>query len=212
MEIIIDKNDYATYGNSTYKGFYDKLMNKFNIANLEYNLDNLREFLWQNRAIGFQFVVIGFDLSKITEGKSYDDVKWKEIFSAINGLVLISSNNTLTFKNCVGEFVNKIVIDKTNYASYGHYTFKGFYNDIYNKLDGKNSVEFANIENCHYNADLLNDFLWSNYSENIKFVFLNFDLQKIKTQKTYDNYEWGLIIDVVSRFVNEYPNNALEFE
>lgn len=210
MEIIVDKNYYTMYGNSTYKGFYDNLTNKLNIDIC--NADTLREFLWQNRSLDIHFIFIGFDLNKIIEGKTSDDIKWKEIISAVNSFVITYPNNVLTFDNCIGGFVNEIVIDRENYKSYGYYSFKGFYTDIYTKLDGKNIVDFANIENCNCNADLLNEFLWYNHTENIRFIFINFDLEEIKTKKTYDNYEWGLIIDVVNRFVKEFPNNTLEFK
>ena len=53
----------------------------------------------------------------------------------------------------------------------------------------------------------LNDF----YAEKYKFVFKNFDLEKIKQTKNYEDYEWNIIFEVFKDFVEQYPNNTLEF-
>ena len=44
---------------------------------------------------------------------------------------------------------------------------------------------------------------------NIDFVLLNTDVEKIKEEKTYDDYEWNLIIEILTEFVMKYPNNTL---
>ena len=117
----------------------------------------------------------------------------------------------MTFQDCIGDFVNEIIIDRANYVSYGYYTFKGFYTDIYNKFDGKHNSEFEDYENFNFLADLLNEFLWYKHDENIRFIFVDFDLEKINKSKTYDDYEWKIILQTVSDFVKNYPNNTLEF-
>lgn len=212
MNIIIDKNNYTVYKDFTFKGFYDTLASKYSIINLEYSTVNLHEFLSQNRVKDLHFTFIGLDFSEIMTGKNNDDVQWKDILVTINFFALSKPNITLNFKNCIGEFVNEMVIDRANYKSYGYYTFKGFYTDIYNKFDGKNTPEFEDYENFNYLADLLNEFLLYKQDENIRFVFVDFDLEKIKTKKTYDNYEWEIILNIVSDFVKKYPNNTLEFK
>ena len=134
MKIIIDKNDYASYNDSTYKGFYDILAKEFKINNLNYNTDNLYEFLWGNRFVNINFIFIGFNLSEIIDSNKNDNLKWKEIISEINDMAVRFSNITLTFKDCTGEFVKQIIIDRANYKDYGYYTFKGFYTEVYKYL------------------------------------------------------------------------------
>ena len=43
------------------------------------------------------------------------------------------------------------------------------------------------------------------------YIFINFDKEKIKLQKNFDDYKYNLIIEVFEEFVEEYPNNKLEF-
>ena len=33
---------------------------------------------------------------------------------------------------------------------------------------------------------------------------------KIKQEKSYDDYEWKIILEVIKDFVNQYPNNTME--
>ena len=88
-------------------------------------------------------------------------------------------------------------------------TFKTFYEIVYKELDGKNLIDWEECENMHYHADLLNEFLWYVNDMNIDFVLLNTDVEKIKEEKTYDDYEWNLIIEILTEFVMKYPNNTL---
>jgi len=41
-------------------------------------------------------------------------------------------------------------------------------------------------------------------------VFVGFDLEKIKQEKTYDDYEYGIILKVFSRFVSDCENFTME--
>ena len=90
-------------------------------------------------------------------------------------------------------------------------TYKDFYKDIFIKLDGEHNIDFAEMPNLHFHADILNEFMWYNHNENLKLVFVGLDLDKIQARKTYDDYEWGLIVKIMKRFVERYPNNTLEF-
>ncbi len=72
-------------------------------------------------------------------------------------------------------------------------------------------MDFEDYENLHYNADFINEFLWYVSVENFRLVFVGLDIEKIKKQKTVDDYEWYLILDIARDFVREYPSNALEF-
>ena len=102
--------------------------------------------------------------------------------------------------------MKEIIFNRKNYNSY-----KNFYTQIYDDLDGKNTIDWETCVDLHYFADHLNEFLWYKESENIKYIFLNFDKEKIKLQKNYDDYEYNIIIEVFEKFVKEYPNNKLEF-
>ena len=90
-------------------------------------------------------------------------------------------------------------------------TYKDFYKDIFIKLDGKGIIDFENMPTLYYSADCLNEFMWYNHNENLKLVFVGLDLDKIQARKTYDDYECGLIVKIMKRFVERYPNNTLEF-
>lgn len=88
-------------------------------------------------------------------------------------------------------------------------TFKTFYEIVYKELDGKRIPDWEAYENLNYHADLFNEFLWYVNDMNIDFVLLNTDVEKIKDEKTYDDYEWNLIIEILTEFVMKYPNNTL---
>lgn len=103
--------------------------------------------------------------------------------------------------------MKKITIDKNKCQSY-----KTFYEIVYNEFDGKHMVDWEEYDNIHYNADMLNEFLWYVSDINTEFVMMNFDIDRIKEQKTYDNYEWNILLEVLQDFVKDYPNNKLTFK
>ena len=90
-------------------------------------------------------------------------------------------------------------------------TYKDFYKDIFIKLDGEHNIDFAEMPDLRFHADILNEFMWYNSDNDLKLVFVGLDLDKIQARKTYDDYEWGLIVKIMKRFVERYPNNTLEF-
>ena len=90
-------------------------------------------------------------------------------------------------------------------------TYKDFYKDIFIKLDGEHNIDFAEMPDLHFDADILNEFMWYNSDNDLKLVFVGLDLDKIQAQKTYDDYEWGLIVKIMKRFVERYPNKTLAF-
>ena len=102
--------------------------------------------------------------------------------------------------------MKEIIFDRNNYKSY-----KDFYVQIYNDLDGAHTVDWEQYTNLCYSADALNEFLWYKEEENNKYVFLNFDKKQIAKQKTYDDYEYNLIVEIFERFAKNYPNNTVEF-
>ena len=99
-----------------------------------------------------------------------------------------------------------LIYDKNDMKS-----FKTFYEKIYSDLKGKENAFWTDYENLCYNADDLNEFLWNYQDENLRFVLKNFDVEKINLQKTYDDYEWNIILRILNRFISKYPNNKLEF-
>ncbi len=103
--------------------------------------------------------------------------------------------------------MKEIIFDKNNYSSY-----KDFYIQLYNELEGKKIPDWEDYDYLHYNAGLLDEFLWYCHNDNIKYVFVNFDKEKIALKKNYDDYEYGIVIKVFERFVKQYPNNKLEFK
>ena len=90
-------------------------------------------------------------------------------------------------------------------------TYKDFYIDIAKKLDAKNDLNCLEPEDLGFNPNHLNEFLQDFFDETHKYIFKNFDLEKINNYTTYDNYEWNIIFKVFKRFVDKYPNNKLEF-
>ncbi len=105
------------------------------------------------------------------------------------------------------KIMKEIIFDKNNYSSY-----KDFYIQLYNELEGKKIPDWEDYDYLHYNAGLLDEFLWYCHNDNIKYVFVNFDKEKIALKKNYDDYEYGIVIKVFERFVKQYPNNKLEFK
>lgn len=101
--------------------------------------------------------------------------------------------------------MKQIIFDKKELECY-----KDFYIQVYKDLDGKDFMDWEDYENLNYNPNILDEFLWYNNNKNIKFIFIGFDLEKIQQEKSYDDYEWKIIFEVISDFVKEYPNNAME--
>ncbi len=100
-------------------------------------------------------------------------------------------------------------INKNDYK-----TYKDFYEDMSIKLGANKIKDYYNTITFEYNPNLLWEFLeMDGYGDKAiyKFVLKNFDLEKIKQQKTYDDYEWNIIIKVLQDFINKFPNNKLEF-
>ncbi len=74
-----------------------------------------------------------------------------------------------------------------------------------------NTIDWEDYKDLGYNGNLLNEFLWYKQDENIKYIFVNFNKEKIKLQKNFDDYQYNIIIEYFEKFVEEYPNNQLEF-
>ncbi len=103
--------------------------------------------------------------------------------------------------------MKEIVFNKKKYDSY-----KDFYIQIYRDLEGKEIPDWEDYDALHYNADLLDEFLWYCHNDNIKYIFVNFDKEKIALQKNYDDYQFQIIIEIFEDFVEKFPNNKLEYK
>ncbi len=101
--------------------------------------------------------------------------------------------------------MQEIIFDRNKYESY-----KDFYVQLYRELDGKSFGDWQAYENLNYNASMLDEFLWYNNDKRVKFVFVCFDLEKIKQEKTYDDYEYGIIFKVFNDTVRAYSNFTME--
>jgi len=102
--------------------------------------------------------------------------------------------------------MNEVIFDRKKYK-----TYKDFYTQIYKELDGAHTIDWDDCEDLHYSADHLNEFLWYKEEENIKYIFLNFDKDKIKLEKNLNDYKFNIILRVFEKFVSRYPNNTMEY-
>lgn len=90
-------------------------------------------------------------------------------------------------------------------------SYKDFYERLCSVLGMEHLDDLKEFENLNYSADLLNEYLWYHHRDGLHFVFIGFDLEKIKTRRPYENYMWELIFEVVNDWVKEYPNNTVEY-
>ena len=91
-----------------YKEFYESIVmeldaNRFidweGEKNLDYNGNNLNEFLWYCHNDNIHFIFENFDLEKIENYKNYENYQWNIIFTVIKRLVQQYPNNKLEFIN-----------------------------------------------------------------------------------------------------------------
>ena len=102
--------------------------------------------------------------------------------------------------------MKEIIFDRKNYKSY-----KDFYVQVYNDLEGKEMPDWEDYENLCYSGDALDEFLWYCHDDSIKYIFVGFDKKEIKKEKNFDDYKYNIVLKVFERFVEMYPNNKLEF-
>lgn len=102
--------------------------------------------------------------------------------------------------------MKEVIFNKKDYKSY-----KDFYEDVCIKLGTNEFIDWEGDINLNYDGNNLNEFLWYCHNDNLKIVFLGFDVEKIKLEKTLDDYHYAIVFRVFNRFINEYPNNSVEF-
>ena len=106
--------------------------------------------------------------------------------------------------------MKELIFNRRDYKNY-----KDMYKDLAIKLERIDGIEdYYNISNYDYDPNCLyEDMMFGlDNSLNYKFTFVNFDKEKIDLQKTYDDYEYSIIIKIFEEFVKKYPNNSLEFK
>lgn len=102
--------------------------------------------------------------------------------------------------------MKEFVFNRKDYKIY-----EDFYGQIYDEMEGAKIPDWEDYPNLDFSADNLYEFLWYHHNDGNKYTFKNFDLERIRNYKNFDDYEFNKIIDVFEDFVKEYPNNTLEF-
>lgn len=89
-----------------YKKFYEQFcidtnykrnLDMCDYENLCYSADFLNEYMFSCQDMNIHFKFIGFDLEKINEAKTLNDMKWKSIFNVLGYFIKDYPNNTIEF-------------------------------------------------------------------------------------------------------------------
>ncbi len=105
--------------------------------------------------------------------------------------------------------MKKIIFNKKDYKNY-----QDMYKDMAIKTGANKIEDYFDTSNYEYDPNILWECLECDFGftkNSINIVLLNFDKEKIKLQKTYDDYEYNLVLEIFEEFVEKYPNNKLEF-
>ena len=93
-------------------------------------------------------------------------------------------------------------------------TYKDSYKDIAIKMDGVKIDDYYDSSTFEYDANILWEFLCCEFGyskKEIKIILKNFNVDKLKIDKKYDDYCVNIVIEIFQEFVKEFPNNKLEF-
>ena len=102
--------------------------------------------------------------------------------------------------------MKKLIYDRNKLKDY-----KEFYERIYVDLEGAGMNDWETFDCLGYDGNRLYEFFWYCHQDNFHIVFKNFDLEKVKNFKNYEDYQWKLIFEVCCEKVKEFPNNKVEF-
>ena len=103
--------------------------------------------------------------------------------------------------------MKEFIFNKDEYESY-----KDFYKDIAIKMNAIKIDDYFDSSTFEYNANILWEFLCCEFGylkKDIKIILKNFNVDKIKPDKKYDDYQYFYIIKVLKRFIEYFPNNSL---
>ncbi len=104
--------------------------------------------------------------------------------------------------------MKEIIFNRNDYKSY-----KDFYLDAYKKLEGERFDDFDFCKpDLGCNGDILWEFLEYCCDDGNQYIFVNFDKNKIKEQKNFDDYKYNIVIEVFEMFAEKFPNNSVEFK
>jgi len=85
-----------------------------------------------------------------------------------------------------------------------------FFNDICLKLN-KNYIDVKDKNSVNSFFTSLNVILWHYSKTNIKFVFKNFDYNKLKFSKEIEDYSFFSLLTSFEDFIKEHPTNQIKF-
>ena len=106
--------------------------------------------------------------------------------------------------------MKEFVFNKNDYS-----TYKDMYIDMAHKMGCDKSEDYYDTKTFDFDPNILWEYLLCEFAYSkvdIKIKLVNFDIEDIKKQRTYENYELNLILEVFTDFVKSYPNNSLEFK
>lgn len=105
--------------------------------------------------------------------------------------------------------MKEIIFNRRDYKSY-----QDFYEDVAIKLERERFPDWQDDEYKRLccSGDTLDEFLWYCHNDNLHIVFVNFDKERIKLQRNFDDYKYNIVIEVFERFAKQYPNNKVEFK
>ena len=105
--------------------------------------------------------------------------------------------------------MKEFIFDKKDYL-----TYEDFYKDIAIKMDAIKIDDYFDSSTFEYNANILWEFLCCEFGypqKNISIILRNFNIEQLKIDKKYDDYQYFYMIKVLKRFIEYFPNNKLEF-
>ena len=105
--------------------------------------------------------------------------------------------------------MKEFIFNKNDYANY-----KDFYKDIAIKMDSIKIDDYFDSSTFEYNANILWEFLCCEFGYTkkvIKITLKNFNIDKMKPDRKYDDYCINIVIEIFQEFIKEFSNNTLEF-
>ncbi len=106
--------------------------------------------------------------------------------------------------------MKELIFNKKDYKSY-----QDMYRDMAEKTGVNKTEDYFDTSDFSLSGDILWECLQCDFGYKkipIKIVLVNFDREKIRSQKNFDDYKYNIIIEVFEDFVKEFPNNKLEFK
>ncbi len=105
--------------------------------------------------------------------------------------------------------MKEVIFNKKNYRSY-----EDLYSQIYQEFNAKKNAEWEQYENFNYHPDILYEFLrdYLFVHKNINFIFLNFNKNEIKNNKSNDDYNYNIVFNIFKDLMKEFSNINIDFQ